>query len=65
MDVIVFMGGYAVVSRWATGGGIVNPKVITGGDDATVTVLAAIVAGLLAVAVWRVARLLVVRTRVR
>lgn len=52
-DALVFFAGYAVVSRWATGGGIVDPRIITRGEEPTYTVVASVLAGLLAVALWR------------
>jgi hypothetical protein len=63
VDALVFVVGYAAVSRWATGGGIVDPRIITRGDEPTYTVVASVLAGLLAVAVWRGVYLLLARTR--
>jgi hypothetical protein len=55
IDALAFFAGYALVSRSLTGGGIVDPQIITRGDEPTYTVVASVLAGLLAVAVWRVA----------
>ncbi|MEX2290572.1 MAG: hypothetical protein WD794_09635 [Mycobacteriales bacterium] len=63
VDALVFFAGYTAVSRWATGGGIVDPRIITRGDEPTYTVVASVLAGLLAVAVWRGVYLLLTRTR--
>jgi hypothetical protein len=42
---------YALVSRKLTGGGIVDPQIITRGFEPTYTVAASVLAGLLAFAV--------------
>lgn len=56
VDCAAFFAGYAVVSRRLTGGGVVDVRIITRGDEPTFTVIASLVAGLGAVLVWRAGR---------
>jgi hypothetical protein len=59
IDALAFFAGYALISRKLTGGGIVDPQIITRGAEPTYTVVASVLAGLLGVAVWRVAYVLI------
>lgn len=56
-DVLAFALGYSLLSRWATGGGVVRPDLYfdASTDEARWTVLGSLAAGLAAVAVWRTA----------
>jgi hypothetical protein len=68
VDVAAFLGGYAVISRWLTGGGIVDPRaaVLYGPTFETrTTVAASVAAGLLVVLLWRTVFWLSRRTRHR
>lgn len=63
VDALAFFIGYAIVSRRLTGGGIVDVRLITRGEEPTYTVVASLLAGLAAVLVWRSALFLARRLR--
>lgn len=52
---LAFLIGYALVSRYLTGGGIVDVRLITRGEEPTYTVVASLLAGVAAVLIWRIA----------
>lgn len=54
-DAVAFSVGYILVSRWATGGGVVKPSLYLDAatDEARWTVLGSVGAGLVAVLIWR------------
>jgi hypothetical protein len=54
-DVLAFVLGYSLLSRWATGGGVVRPDLYfdASTDEARWTVLGSLAAGMLAVLLWR------------